>query len=562
MLETLRIRNYALIDDLEVDFGDGFNALTGETGAGKSIIIGALNLVLGGRASGDLLRDQASQARIEAVFRVPKPSRRLRELLKAHELGGDDPSEWMVSRVMTAEGRSRGYVNGNLVPITLLAEIGDELVDLHGQHEHQSLLKPDRQLDLLDAFAGVGELAGDVGERVAALRELAATIAALESDDRERARRMEFLRYEINEIASANLEPGEEEDLRARRNLITNAERIFALASHARTALYDGEETSAVLEMDGAANDLEELAQIDERFRPLVEQLAGVRATVEEVAGELRGYAEGLEFDPDELDRVNQRLNVISDLKRKYGGSVEAILEYGVKSQAELNAYDSRDQRLIELQAERKAVLAQVQELAASLSQKRKAAARKLDKLVTAALQDLGMKGGHFETAFDVIELSATGIDRAEFLLTANVGEKMKPLRQVASGGEISRIMLALKAVFAEADSIPTLVFDEIDAGVGGHIARSVAQKMAQLALTHQTICITHIAQIAAVAQHHYNVVKTAQKGRTTTTVTRVEQDARVREIARLLDGSVSDVSLEHAKALLAESDVGLERIA
>jgi DNA repair protein RecN (Recombination protein N) len=553
MLEMLRIQNYALIDDLEIDFREGFNVLTGETGAGKSIIIGALNLVLGARAAGEVVRGDAGSAKIDAIFRVPKPSRRLAALLKQHDIVAED-AELMLSRVITAEGRSRAYAGGSLAPISVLAALGDELVDLHGQHEHQSLLKPDRQLDLVDAFAGTETLAGDVAAMVTRLRDLEKVVAELESDDRERARRMEFLRHEVHEINAADLQPREEETLKARRNLIANAEKIFALASHARTSLYEGEEASAIAGLDGALSDLNELAQIDDQFRRLRDLLSGVRAEVEEAAADLRVFTERIEFNPDELDRVNERLVVIGDLRRKYGGSIESILEYRDRSMAQIDAYDSRDQRLAELHGQRTDLRGKVQATAVALSQKRKAAARKLDKQITAALQELGMKGGRFETDVEPAGLALTGIDHAEFLLAANPGEKIKPLRQVASGGEIGRIMLALKAVFAEADKIPTLVFDEIDAGVGGHIARNVAGKLRGLAESHQVICITHIAQIAAAARRHYNVAKSTQGGRSVTSVVRVEDTARAEEIARLLDGSVSAVSMKHARALLNEA--------
>ncbi len=552
MLETLRIQNYALIDELEVELGDGLNALTGETGAGKSIVVGALELVLGGRASGEMLRDGSKQARVDAVFRLAKPSRHLVALLKNHDIDWDG-DELVLSRVVTAEGRSRAYICGSLVLVSLLAEIGDELVDLHGQHEHQSLLKSERQLDLLDAFAGTEETTRGVGEKVARLRELEKAIAALESEDRERARRMEYLRHETNEIRAAELQPGEEETLRSRRNLIANAERIFSLASNALGTLYDAEEMPAVMAVDAGLADLQELARIDERFQAMASRLSGVRAEIDECAAELRAYANRLEFDPSELDQVNERLSLLGDLKRKYGGSVEAIIEYHEKAIEELQAFDSRDQRLAELTANRDAARCEVHEAAAELSRKRHAASRKLDKLVTAALQDLGMKGGLFETTIRTGDLNMTGIDQVEFLLTANPGEKPKPLRQVASGGEISRIMLALKAVFAHADHIPTLVFDEIDAGVGGRIARNVADKLRALAASHQTVCITHLPRIAASAKHHFCVNKQMLAGRSVTSIGRVEGQQRVQEVARLLDGSVSDVSLQHAKELLKE---------
>ena len=552
MLETLRISNYALIDDLEVDFRAGFNVLTGETGAGKSIIVHALNLVLGARASSDTVRQGADKARVDAVFRLNAPSRRLRRLLKNQDVDLED-GVLILSRVVTAEGRSRAHICGNVVPLSVLAAIGDELVDLHGQHEHQSLLKPDRQLELMDAFAGTESAAQDVAATVSRLRELEDQVAALETEDREQARRIEFRRFEVDEIDAAGLTPGEEEDLKGRRNLVTNAERIFTLASHARTVLYEGEEASAVNAIDAALNDLDELVSIDARFQPLANQLLGARTEVEELATDLRAQTENLEFDPEELERLNERLALIGDLRRKYGGSVDGILEYRDTALEEIDAFESRDQRLAELRLERDAMRASAEQAARDLSKKRRVAARRLDRRVTAALQKLGMKGGQFETRCEPINLGPNGIDQIQFFLTANPGEKVKPLRQVASGGEVSRIMLALKAVFAEADRIPTLIFDEIDAGVGGHTAKNVARELRGLAKSHQTICVTHIPQIAAAAQAHYRVMKSTRKGRSVTAMKHVDGDARVEELARLLDGSVSDVSLEHARALLVE---------
>jgi len=553
MLEVLRIRNYALIDDIEIEFGRGFNVLTGETGAGKSIVVGALNLVLGGRASSETVREGARRTQIDAVFRIPKPPRRLEGLLEQHDIPFED-DEVLLSRVVTAEGRSRGYVCGSLVPIAVLASVGDELVDIHGQHEHQSLLKVDRQLDLLDGFAATDGQVRGVSEMVSALRDLERAIAELECDDRERARRVDYLKYEIREIDKAGLGVGEEEGLKARRNLITNAEQIFTLTSEVRALLYEGDDSAAVTAVDGALSRVEELGSIDEGFRDLAGQLMEVRALIEGTAEEVRARTEGLEFDPQELERVNERLAAIGDLKRKYGGSVEAILEYRERAAAEVDAFEARDERLAEMHAERDALNKKAVAVANKLSAKRRAASKKLDRQVTAALQALGMKGGRFETALDKTPLTLSGADRVAFLLTANPGEKVKPLRQVASGGEISRIMLALKAVFARADRIPTLIFDEIDAGVGGHIAGKVADKLRELADSHQAICVTHIAQIAAAAQHHYHVTKSTHKKRTTTTVTQVVDARRAQEVARLLDGSVSELSLKHARALIEES--------
>lgn len=552
MLETLRIENYALIDALEIDFCRGFNVLSGETGAGKSIIVGALSLVLGGRASAEVLRDPAGKTKVDAVFRIEKPSRRILSLLRAHDIEMEN-GELLLSRVVMSEGRSRAYVCGNIAPISVLAAIGDELVDLHGQHEHQSLLKPERQLDLLDAFAGTDDDVSRIADAVTRLRQVEKEIGEAESDDRERTRRVEFLRFELSEIDAANLVSGEEERAKARRNLIANAEKVYALAEQARTMLYEGEQNSAIDAVDGAHKNIEELARIDERFRALADRLFGVRSEIEAVAAELRELSGNLEFDPEELESLNQRIALIGNLKRKYGASVDAILEYRNRAADEIGAYDSRDKRLAEMRAQQTELCARAEQAASELSRKRAAAARKLDRKVAAALQELAMKGGTFVTAFERTGLTLSGVDRIEFLLAANPGEKPKPLRQVASGGEISRIMLALKAVFASADRIPTLIFDEIDAGVGGKTATSVARKLRELAASHQTICITHIAQIAAAAQAHFQVAKTAAKGRTATSIALVDGETRIQEIARLLDGSVSEVSLDHARALLAK---------
>ncbi len=552
MLETLRIQNYALIDRLEVEFGPGFSVLTGETGAGKSIIIGALGLVLGARASADMVRDGAPAARVEAVFRVGRPTPRLKELLREHEVELEDGA-LLVSRSIGADGRGKAYAGDRIVPVSLLAALGDELVDLHGQHEHQSLLRPDCQMDLLDAFAGTEETAAQVAAAVARLSAVDRDIAALETDDRERARRAEFLRFEVDEIDAAGLQPGEEDELRARQRRITHAETLFTLANRVYGGLYENESGAAIDGVDAALKDLQELSEIDGEFGALARQLAEARETIDSVASEIRQHTSRMEFDPGELDEINRRLALMGALKRKYGPDIGAVLAYRDRAAQELAGYENRDERLEALRRERAAALAGAMEVARRLSAARKAAAVKLDKQVVAALRDLDMKGAHFETQIEPVELCAHGVDRVEFMLSANAGERPRPLRTVASGGEISRIMLALKSVFAGADRIPTLVFDEIDAGVGGAVARRVAAKMAELVRSHQVVCITHLAQIAAAAQAHYTVSKQDVCGHAVTGMARVDAKEREREVARLLDGSVSEISLGHARALLAD---------
>lgn len=551
MLATLRIQNYALIDTVEIDFQRGFNVLTGETGAGKSILIGALNLVLGARSTGDVLRAGAEKAQIDAIFLLRTPKKRLKALLKEHEivLEGD---ELHLSRTISRDGRTKGYINGAMVPIAVLSDIGDELVDVHGQHDHQSLLRGDRQLDLLDAFGGTEATAQALRSQVETYREIERRIEALESDDRDRTRQMEFLRFEVNEIDEAALEPGEDEALKSRINMITNAETIFETAQRAYTLLYDEDEIAVIDRLSSAARDLDELANIDDRFAPLATQLAEVQASIDNISAELRVYTSEMEYDPQELNELNRRSTLIGTLRRKYGATVAEVLAYREKAWAELSGYENRDEQLAMLKREASALLAIITEAGIKLTSARQKAGKKLEKEVTASVQELGMKGARFEARVEPVPLSLSGFDRATFQLAANQGESMKPLKQVASGGEMSRIMLAIKTVLAGADTIPTLIFDEVDAGVGGDVARKVAQKLQSIASSHQVLCVTHLAQIAAVGDVHFTVAKASGNGRTRTDVTAIEADSREKEIARLLDGSVSSVSLEHARALLS----------
>ncbi len=438
-----------------------------------------------------------------------------------------------------------------MVPIAVLSDIGDELVDVHGQHDHQSLLRADRQLDLLDAFGGTEAAAQALRGQVETYREIERRIEALESDDRDRTRQMEFLRFEVSEIDDAGLEPGEDETLKARINLITNSETIFETAQRAYALLYEEDEVAVIDRLASVGRDLDELAAIDERFAPLAAQLVEAQAAVDSIASELRVYTSEIEFDPQELNELNRRSTLIGALRRKYGATVADVLAYREKAWAELSGYENRDEQLVNLKRESTALLTTITEAGTKLSAARQKAGKKLEKEVTASVQELGMKGARFEARLEAVPLHLAGFDRATFQLAANQGESMKPLKQVASGGEMSRIMLAIKTVLAGADTIPTLIFDEVDAGVGGDVARKVAQKLQSIASSHQVLCVTHLAQIAAVGDVHFTVAKASGNGRTRTDVTAIEAESREKEIARLLDGSVSSVSLEHARALL-----------
>jgi len=553
VLEALHVSNYALIEEARVEFTGGLNVLTGETGAGKSILVGALNLVLGARASSEVVRSGADKAQIDAVFRIKSPSSRLKRLLEEYEIDLEEDT-LLLSRSVARDGRSRAYVSGRLVPLAVLSRFGDELVDFHGQHDHQSLLKTDLQLDLLDAFARAEQDAANLAAQVELLREVERELKELETEDRERERRLEFRRFELNEIQSANLVPGEEEELKSRRNLITNMETIVRLAADCYAALYEAQGTAAIDQLNASQRALAELASFDPVFREMAEELDSARTVIEEVARRVRQFATNTEFDPNELNTINERLAQIGTLKRKYGTCIEEILEYAAVAKKEIENFEQRDEKILELRSKREKIQQEALSLAAKLSEKRRKAARQLDRNVTAVLTELGMGGGGFATHFENVELRKRGTEQVEFLLSANVGEQPKPLRMVASGGEISRVMLAIKSVLAQADQVPTLVFDEIDAGVGGATANKVAAKLAELAETHQVLCITHLPAIAAAGKTHILVTKNEEGNRALTRIVTLQKEERVKEIARLLDGTVSGVSLEHAKKLLRDS--------
>ncbi|MCH7959401.1 MAG: DNA repair protein RecN, partial [Candidatus Hydrogenedentes bacterium] len=534
-----------------VHFCDGFNVLTGETGAGKSILVGALNLVLGARASNEIVRSGTGSARIEAVFRVNPLRPRLAELLDTHdiELEGD---ELLLARVVSSEGRSRAYAGGSLIPVSVQAAIGDELVDLHGQHDHQSLLKRDRQLDLLDAYAGTESLRAEVSGMVDEIRRYTREIEALESDDREGRRRCDFLKFELTEIDQAGLEPTEEDDLRRRRERIANAEKIFETGAKVRSLLFESQEsTSALDRIDEASRGMEELAGVSDEFVQLSARLDSLRAELDALHEDIRSSTETVEYDPEELERIHARLALIGDLKRKYGNTVGEILAYRDRAEDEIASFENRDARLAELTKNREEVRERAEKVAGKLSRKRAQAAGLLDTQVVEVLAGLGMEEARFHTRIENDSLKSTGADRVEFFLASNPGEEPKPLRTVASGGEMSRIMLALKAVFANSDTIPTLIFDEIDAGVGGAVAAKVAATLQGLSKSHQSICISHLPQIAAAADRHLCVSKHTLDGQTYTRIHAVNEAERIEEVARLLDGSVTQVSQDHARALL-----------
>lgn len=545
MLHSLHIENLAIIDRLEVSFQPGFNALTGETGAGKSILLDALALVLGERADPTLIRTGADKLKVSAVFLVP-------ETVDLSDLGVElEEGALYLAREVQTGGRSLARVNGQAVPLSVLKAIGDRLVDLHGQHEHQSLLKPSSHLEFLDRWLGEPalNLRAQVREAVQSLQRLQAEYQELRQREREREQMLDLYRFQIDEIRSANLQIGEEEILQTEERRLAHAEKLLALAGSAYETLM--EERGAYEQIANASLRLAEIARIDPSMAPLQETLESALVQVEEVAQLLRVYLETVEYDPQRLEEVVARLELIKRLKRKYGDTIEAILAYAQEAEQKLSALEHQSERLADLEAEIAEAQSRAESLSAQLSALRKQGAERFSAEVVRHLRDLAMERAEFLVSLSPKPMDATGIDAVEFLFSANPGEPPRPLSKIASGGEMSRVMLALKTVLATASPVPTLVFDEIDAGLGGRTAHTIGEKLAQLAQHFQVLCVTHLPQIASRAHHHLQIEKRVEGERTYVVLTPLEGEARVAEIARMLAGEPTETALQHARELL-----------
>lgn len=551
MLTELRIRNFALIDHLSVRLGPGLNVLTGETGAGKSIIVGALSLLLGERASSDVVRSGEDRASVEGVFEVDGRDD-LARLLDERGIDAGD-GVLVLKREVAAEGRSRAWVNGSPATAGLLGEIGRMLVDLHGQHEHQTLLRRDEQRAILDAYAGSAALVAEVRATHARTVDLRREVADLERRRREALQRADFLRFQADEIEKAALRTGEEETLEEEARRLSHSEELTSLSAQLYDAL-TGSDRSIVGSLGGLGRTLDHLVRIDPAQESSRELYDTAYYALQELGDRMERYAQTVEHDPARLDEIRRRQDLVFRLRTKYGGTVEEVAEIGRQAREELDLIDGADFELGALQKRMDAAAAELSRLAADLTQRRTDAAARLADEVNAVLPDLGMTGGRFEVArLPLAEPSAFGAEEIEFRVSLNRGFDPKPLSFVASGGEMSRIMLALKTILARLDAVPTLVFDEVDAGVGGRVALQVGEKMREVAGSHQVFAITHLPQIASRATVHLLVSKQDRAdGRTATEVTALGDDQRVREIARMLGGDPeSAVSLEHARELL-----------
>ncbi len=576
MLLELAIRDFAIIRDLRISFSPGFNALTGETGAGKSIIIDSLGAVLGARVSSDLVRTGAKSAWVEALFDARSMTTRadFQQCLNDSGLELEDGC-LILSRDINSNGRSVARVNGRTVTASTLATLGGFLVDIHGQSEHLSLLRPAVHLDLLDHFAGAGELREQFATLHREYDAIARRISEIQTNERERAQRMDMLQFQADEIESANLSPTEEEELERERDVLANSERLALLAAEASQLLDGGDEASAE-PVAGALDNLrvaveriEELARIDRESESLASQLREILFLLEEHALTIRGYGDRVEADPERLEAIEDRLALLKQLKRKYGATIGEVLAYLDRASEELNDLQNSEQHIEGLREEAEAMRRKMGDVATRLSAQRRAAAPALRAEVERAMTELNMGRSQFEVDFSPpggsarvpvtidgetrdLPFDATGVDRVEFLIAPNAGETPRPLGRIASGGEMARLMLALKSILSSEDATPTLVFDEVDVGVGGRSGQPVGEKLWGLGERHQVLVISHLAQVAGFAETHFKITKLEERGRTETRIDLLDPDERLDELAAMLDGHPpTSESRQNARAML-----------
>jgi DNA repair protein RecN (Recombination protein N) len=566
MLVELHIENFAIIDRIDLQLGPGLVIFTGETGAGKSILIDAVETLLGGRADSTLVRSETERASVEGIFRIDSPIRSIVHDILQREDMLDDPDYVTLGREIRLNGRNIARVNGRVASATLLRELGDYLVDVHGQSEHLSLLRVSQHQELLDRFADLGDSSSAYQQTYHALRALRLELASLRQSERDAARQMDMLNYQIQEIEAAHLREGEEAELLEERNRLANAEELASQTQSALLALDEGTpESPATTDLFGqVVSALKALARLDPTLSDQAEQGQSVFDSLTDLSRNLRAYLDEIEFNPRRLDQVEDRLALIHTLKRKYGDSIPAVIEFARKARTQLDAITHAGERIAELERQEAELLSQLGEQGEALSRKRHQDSAILGKALEKELQNLQMSHARFQVDFQQrddpngvtlkdgrrVAFDVHGLEKIEFLIAPNPGEGMKPLAKIASGGETSRLMLALKNVLASADQVPTLIFDEIDQGIGGKVGTIVGQKLWRLARHHQVLCVTHLPQLAAYGEHHFHVEKIIHAGRTTTQVRQLQGETRLEELAQMF-GGVSQGTLQSAKELL-----------
>lgn len=550
MLNQLSVRNVAVIDKLDINLHDGVSVLTGETGAGKSIIIDSINMILGDRANKELVRYGTDKAVVQAVFDAPKS---VINILEENDIDVEDETV-IITRQVTKEGKSAARINGMVVTLNILREISDRLINIHGQHDNQALLTPIRHITFLDAYADNEEYINRYKDILSKKREIEKKISSLEMDEQEKMQRIDLLEYQVTEIKKASLEKGEEDDLREQRDIYTNAEQITKSVNEAYMNLYEGDEIQSAYDgISIAVNEISQISDLNPQLKSIYDTLNEIMYSLEDTAHEIKEFGETVEFDEQTLNEIEERLDLISRLKRKYGNSIEEILEYLKKAESELNDIKLSDERTNELKEELKNITKELKEKGNVLTQRRENAAKVLEENIEKSLHELNMEKSKFKVN---IENDGTfydnGMDKVEFLISTNPGEPLKPLVKIASGGELSRVMLAIKSILADSDGVDTMIFDEIDTGVSGKAAMSIAKKLAVIAKNKQVICITHLPQLTAMADNHYLIQKNTDGELASTTLKELDEEGRELELARIIDGGeVTELALSHAKQML-----------
>lgn len=556
MLSHLYISDFTIVRSLNLDLGNGFVVLTGETGAGKSVVIDALSLVLGERAESSVIRQGCDRTEISATFELGPDSDAAR-WLASNELFGD--GECMVRRIIYSDKPTKGFINGRPVPMQMLRELGDHLVDIHGQHEHQSLLKRDSQRQILDAYGGFESEVLQINALYRQIRQLDDRLGTLRNQSADRSARIDLLQYQINELEVLALEENEIPKLEEEHSRLANGAALLEGVQAVAQILYDDDETTASRMVGQCIHKLESLSDHDARLGEIAAMLNEAMIQIDEAASELHLYLDRLDLDPGRLDWLDQRIAAIHDLSRKHHVTQEELPSVLFRLQTELADIEDFDVNLGKLENERKETLARYHEIGMLVSDKRKASAARLSDAVSSHMQELGMPGGRFEVALETLpegELGAYGNERIEYLVSANPGQSPKPLTKVASGGELSRISLALQVVAAEVGKVPTLIFDEVDVGIGGRVAEIVGQQLSQLGRNRQVLCITHLAQVAAQGDSHLQVSKTTDDTTTSTSLRLLNENERVAEIARMIGGvEISEQTLAHAEDMLSRAN-------
>ncbi len=564
MLRSLYVRNYALIEEIEVEFESGLNIITGETGAGKSILIDALGLILGERASSEVVRKGADKTVVEGIFYVGG-NKKIKKILDENDIEFSD--ELILRREVSAKGQSRCFANDTPISLSVMKEIGNHLVDLHGQHEHQSLLRVETHIELLDDFGGLIGMVEEFKKELNKLEDYYKELDELKHKESLLREKRELYEFQLREIETINPEVGEVEELEGELKLLENAEKLYEATSRLYSMLY-GSETSIHDLLVIVRNQLEDLSAIDKRFQPFVEDARSAQVIISEITNFVQSYNSRIEFNPERLEYIRERLHALNRLSKKYGGSIEKVIEYRDRIKRELEIAENFEEEIARIEKRIDEQVKVCSEIAERLSSKRREVAEDVSEAIVSVLKELGIENAKFEVKIEnrpkrsgrcyvklgdvSYEVTSRGIDFVEFYISTNIGEDPKPLVKVASGGEISRIMLALKSVLAKSERLPLLVFDEIDTGISGRIAQKVGQSLKNLSKYHQIIAITHLPQIASFADTHFLAEKVIRDGRAVTRIRKLEVEERIKEIAKLMSGEeVTQASIESAKELM-----------